>query len=202
MKSVIVKARPLRCEIIDVPIPEPGPDEVLIKVIYCASNPRDWKAPDHLIPGVEINQGNEMSGVIEVVGSNVYEFRKGDRVAAAHPMQTENGTYAEYATAPVNTCFLLPPNISFEGKCLIGDSTCWQWFAHSRYRGLYHTVCLMYSSHWIIPTSQNTVSDISRELTCSNSAHCLWRKFFHWSLYTETSKDGTLRKGHCSMWIW
>lgn len=122
MKSVIVKARPLRCEIIDVPIPEPGPDEVLIKVIYCASNPRDWKAPDHLVPGVEINQGNEMSGLIETVGSNVYEFRKGDRVAAAHPMQTENGTYAEYSTAPVNTCFLLPPNISFEGRFLISDS--------------------------------------------------------------------------------
>ncbi|PON23118.1 alcohol dehydrogenase [Trichoderma gamsii] len=124
MKSVIVKARPLRCEIIDVPIPEPGPDEVLIKVIYCASNPRDWKAPDHLIPGVEINQGNEMSGVIEVVGSNVYEFRKGDRVAAAHPMQTENGTYAEYATAPINTCFLLPPNISFEEACTIPFALC------------------------------------------------------------------------------
>ncbi|OPB37707.1 zinc binding dehydrogenase [Trichoderma guizhouense] len=124
MKSVIVKAHPLRCEIIDTPIPQPGPDEVLIKVIFCASNPRDWKAPDHLIPGVEINQGNEMSGIIEAVGNNVYEFRKGDRVAAAHPMQTENGTYAEYATAPVNTCFLLPPNISFEEASTIPFALC------------------------------------------------------------------------------
>lgn len=30
-------------------------------------------------------------------------------------MQTENSTYAEYSTALVNTCFLLPPIISFEG---------------------------------------------------------------------------------------
>lgn len=116
MKSVIVKAHPLRCETVDVPIPKPGPDELLIKVIYCASNPRDWKAPDHLIPGVEINQGNEMSGIVEDVGSNVYEFHKGDRVAAVHPLQTENGTYAEYSTAPVNTSFHIPPNISFEGS--------------------------------------------------------------------------------------
>jgi NADPH:quinone reductase len=119
MKSVIVKAHPLRCDVVDVPIPQPGPDEILIKVVCCASNPRDWKAPDHLIQGVEINQGNEMSGIVEEVGSNVYEFRKGDRVAGAHPMQTENGTYAEYATAPVNTCFLLPPSISFEGSCFV-----------------------------------------------------------------------------------
>ncbi|KAL7947517.1 GroES-like protein [Trichoderma barbatum] len=124
MKSVIVKAHPLRCEIIDTPIPQPGPEEVLIKVIFCASNPRDWKAPDHLIPGAELNQGNEMSGIVEAVGSNVYEFRKGDRVAAAHPMQTENGTYAEYATAPVNTCFLLPPNISFEEASTIPFALC------------------------------------------------------------------------------
>lgn len=100
---------------IDVPIPEPRPDEVLIKVACCASNPRDWKAPDHLFPGVEINQGNEMSGIVESVGKDVFEFRKGDRVAAAHPMQTANGTYAEYATTPANTCFLLPDRISFEG---------------------------------------------------------------------------------------
>ena len=117
MKSVIVKAHPLRCEMLEIPVPQPGPDEILVKVICCASNPRDWKAPDHLIPGVEINQGNELSGIVGEVGENVYEFRKGDRIGGAHPMQTSNGTYAEYATAPVNTCFLLPPNISFEGLC-------------------------------------------------------------------------------------
>lgn len=73
MKSVIVKARPLRCEIIDVPIPDPGPDEVLIKVIYCASNPRDWKAPDHLIPGVEIIKAMkclELSRSLEAMSTN------------------------------------------------------------------------------------------------------------------------------------
>ncbi|OOQ90284.1 alcohol dehydrogenase [Penicillium brasilianum] len=124
MKSTIVRAHPLRCDIIDVLVPQPGPHEVLIKVIYCASNPRDWKAPDHLIPGEEINQGNEMSGIVEAVGSQVYEFRKGVRVAAAHPMQTANGTYAEYATAPVNTCFLIPPHVSLEEACTIPFALC------------------------------------------------------------------------------
>ncbi|KAJ5717286.1 alcohol dehydrogenase [Penicillium malachiteum] len=124
MKSVVVRAHPLRCDIEDVPIPQPGPHEVLIKVIYCASNPRDWKAPDHLIPGEEINQGNEMSGIVESIGTEVYEFRPGDRVAATHPMQTANGTYAEYATAPANTCFLLPPNISLEEGCTVPFALC------------------------------------------------------------------------------
>lgn len=63
MKSVVVFGRPLRCEIQDVPIPNPGSDEVLIRVLFCASNPRGWKAPDHLLPAHEpINQGTEMGG--------------------------------------------------------------------------------------------------------------------------------------------
>lgn len=29
----------------DSPIPTPGPDEVVIKVSVCGSNPKDWSAP-------------------------------------------------------------------------------------------------------------------------------------------------------------
>jgi NADPH2:quinone reductase len=107
MKSVVVYGQPsLRCEIVDVPIPKPGAKEVLIKVVFCASNPRDWKAQDHLLPhNPPINQGNEMAGIDEAVGCDVYEFRKGDPVAAVHPLETLDGTYAEYATATVRPGF-------------------------------------------------------------------------------------------------
>jgi hypothetical protein len=59
-----------------------------------------------------------MAGLIESVGEDVYEFRKGDRVAAAHSLMTPIGTYAEYSTAPANTCFLILSNTSFEGTYL------------------------------------------------------------------------------------
>jgi NADPH:quinone reductase-like Zn-dependent oxidoreductase len=44
----------------------------------------------------------------------VYEFKPGDRVAALHAFQSDNGSYAEYAVAPDWTTFHLPSHISFE----------------------------------------------------------------------------------------
>ena len=41
MKEVIVYSTPeLRTEIHDIPIPTPGPDEVVIKVVVAGSNPK------------------------------------------------------------------------------------------------------------------------------------------------------------------
>lgn len=55
-----------------------------------------------------------MAGHIHSVGSNVFEFKPGDRVAALHKFQDENGAFAEYATAPDWTTLHLPHNVSFE----------------------------------------------------------------------------------------
>lgn len=88
MKSAFVHGNPLRVEIRDVGIPIPAHDEVLIRVVYCGANPKDWKMPEELEKGKVMNQGQDMSGYVETVGKNVLEFRKGDRVAAAHPMLT------------------------------------------------------------------------------------------------------------------
>lgn len=41
MKEAIVK-KDLTVEIVDSPIPQPGPDQVVIKVIASGSNPKDW----------------------------------------------------------------------------------------------------------------------------------------------------------------
>lgn len=44
MKEALVSAGPT-VNIVDSPIPKPGPDQVLIKVIYSGTNPKDWKVP-------------------------------------------------------------------------------------------------------------------------------------------------------------
>jgi NADPH2:quinone reductase len=92
----------------------PGPNDVLVKVIATDSNPKDWKASRAHDISQGINQGDDISGIIHAVGSDVYEFVPGDRVAAFHRMFTPHGSYAEYAIAPASTTFKLPPNVSFE----------------------------------------------------------------------------------------
>jgi NADPH:quinone reductase-like Zn-dependent oxidoreductase len=112
MKSAIISIGP-KVEIRDVPIPSPGPGEVLVKVVYSGSNPKDWKVYD-LIPDLKpSNQGNDFAGVIEALGERVTEFRVGDRVAAFSTFA--GGSYAEYAVAPALTTFMLPNETTFKG---------------------------------------------------------------------------------------
>ncbi|KAH6623441.1 hypothetical protein F5144DRAFT_623396 [Chaetomium tenue] len=79
-----------------LPIPTPNDDQVLIKVIVSGCNPKDWKLPD--IFDNSFNQGDDIAGIVEKVGVNVFEFKPGDRVAAFHEMRTPGGSYAESPT--------------------------------------------------------------------------------------------------------
>ncbi|KAF9776444.1 hypothetical protein IL306_005366 [Fusarium sp. DS 682] len=116
MKEAIVK-KDISVEIIDSPIPKPGPGEVLIRVIIAGTNPKDWKLPiwfDQVI-----NTGDDIAGIVEAVGENVVGFHKGDRVAAFHEMRTPHGAFAEYAIAPYYTTFHIPDSVSYEEAATI-----------------------------------------------------------------------------------
>lgn len=99
----------------DVPMPVPGPDQVLIKVAVSGSNPKDWKLP-FWMPETQngVNTGDDIAGVVSSVGANVTHFRPGDRVAAFHEMMAAHGSFAEYAVAEEHCTFALPKETSFE----------------------------------------------------------------------------------------
>lgn len=113
MKEALVNGD-TKVRIIDSPIPAPEPDQVITKVVVTGSNPKDWKYP--AMSKKEANQGDDIAGVVHAVGSNVVEFRPGDRVAAFHQMRTAGGSYAEYAVSWSHTTFHIPKKTTFEGK--------------------------------------------------------------------------------------
>jgi len=106
---------------VDSPVPEPGADQVLIKVVVSGSNPKDWKVPEWM--DTNINQGDDIAGIVEKVGANVTEFKPGDRVAAFHEMRTPHGSYAEYAIAWAHTTFHIPAKTSFESTFRLQSPT-------------------------------------------------------------------------------
>ena len=109
----------LDVQIKDIPTPTPKANQVLIKVIVSGTNPKDWKYPI-LVKGIQgLNTGDDIAGYVEAVGSEVTEFKKGDRVGAFHEMRTEWGSFAEYAIAPAHTTFHLPKATSFEEAATI-----------------------------------------------------------------------------------
>jgi len=65
------------------------------------------------------NSGDDIAGIVHSIGKDVYEFKPGDRVAAVHMFQAENGSFAEYAVAPDWTTFHIPHNVSCEEAATI-----------------------------------------------------------------------------------
>jgi NADPH:quinone reductase-like Zn-dependent oxidoreductase len=81
----------------DAPVPEVGPDEVLIRVHAAGVNPADWKSRQGLMRQVRpLNfpaiLGGDAAGTVERVGAAVSRFTPGHPVVAR-----VNGSYAEFA---------------------------------------------------------------------------------------------------------
>ncbi|GAB7350169.1 hypothetical protein MBLNU459_g0834t1 [Dothideomycetes sp. NU459] len=112
VREAIVGKGP-KVKIVDSPVPKAGPGQVVIKVAYSGSNPKDWKRPEYMDKG-EANQGDDIAGTVYELGEGVSEFKKGDRVIAFHEMMKPGGSYAEYGVAWSHTTAHLPDKISFQ----------------------------------------------------------------------------------------
>ena len=88
----------------EVPTPQPGPDQVLMRMHAIGINPVETyiRAGTYArLPELPYTPGNDGAGVVEQVGADVSEFKAGDRVYTAGSI---SGTYAEFAFAKTNKC--------------------------------------------------------------------------------------------------
>jgi NADPH:quinone reductase-like Zn-dependent oxidoreductase len=81
---------------LDVPIPQPGPDELLVRVRAAGVNPGDWRLREGSYGhhGLAV-LGREVAGTVETVGAGVSEFVVGDEVFGGCPEMV--GGWAEHA---------------------------------------------------------------------------------------------------------
>jgi NADPH:quinone reductase-like Zn-dependent oxidoreductase len=98
----------------ELPIPVPGPKEVLVRVHAAGVGPWDaWvRAGKSVLPQpLPLTLGSDLSGVIAAVGSGVAEFAPGDEVfGVTNPRFT--GAYAEYAIAAAGMIARKPASLS------------------------------------------------------------------------------------------
>ncbi|MGC4790043.1 NADPH:quinone reductase [Micromonospora sp. DT178] len=107
-------------QLVDRPVPEPGPGEVLVRVAVSGVNPTDWKARRQgPMPGDWQTPGQDGAGVIEAVGEGVDRELAGERVWLWEAAwQRPWGTAAEYTVVPVRQAVTLG-DASFDlGACL------------------------------------------------------------------------------------
>ncbi|MER7455710.1 NADPH:quinone reductase [Micromonospora sp. NPDC126480] len=122
MKAIVYERTgdPSVLQVVDRPVPEPGPGEVLVRVAVSGVNPTDWKARRQWpLPAGWQTPGQDGAGVVEAVGEGVDQQLIGSRVWLWEAAwQRPWGTAAEYTVIPVRQAVPLG-SASFDlGACL------------------------------------------------------------------------------------
>jgi L-iditol 2-dehydrogenase len=148
LKALVLKDYK-KFEVEDVPIPEIGPEDVLIRVKACSICGSDVHGMDgstkRRIPPVIM--GHEASGIIDKIGSSVRNFKPGDRVTFDSTIYCgkcyycfngkinlcdnrrvlgvscseyrQNGAFAEYVAVPQHILYRIPDAVSFERAAMV-----------------------------------------------------------------------------------
>ncbi|MDQ1057380.1 NADPH:quinone reductase-like Zn-dependent oxidoreductase [Arthrobacter globiformis] len=123
----------------EVPVPEVGPGEVLVRVSAVGVNPPDWYmregmpgVPREMLPpmNLPIILGTDVSGVVDAVAGDVEGFTKGEEVfgLVRFPTSLQGSAYAEYVTAPASDLAHKPAGVEHlhaAGAAMSG-LTAWQ----------------------------------------------------------------------------
>jgi len=138
--------KPLKIE--EVETPKIEPHEILVKIAACGVCNTDLHYIDHGVPTFKkppMILGHEPSGIVEEAGSEVENFKAGDRVlippvfscgyCANCRLGRENicfnmvmlgnhidGAFAEYTKVPAKDCQHLPEDLPLEESSIIADA--------------------------------------------------------------------------------
>jgi putative PIG3 family NAD(P)H quinone oxidoreductase len=110
----------------EVPEPRPGPGDVLIDVAASAVNRADVMQRQGLYdppPGAPPYPGLECSGVVAEVGSDVEDFKPGDRVCAL----LAGGGYAERVSVPWQQVMRVPEGVDLVEAAALPEVACTVW---------------------------------------------------------------------------
>jgi len=138
LKAAQVTAAGARLTIVELPIPEPGPGQVRIKVQACGVCYSDSIVVEGRRPGIAYPcvPGHEVAGVVDALGTGVTEWQTGQRVGVGwhgghcgtcpecrrgdfrncrnekNPGLSYDGGYQEYMLAPVEALVSIPESVS------------------------------------------------------------------------------------------
>jgi NADPH2:quinone reductase len=102
----------------EVAKPDPGDDEILVRVVSAAINPADVaigaggfrERYEHLFP---VTLGRDFAGVVEAVGSKIKAYAVGDEVFGFVPTSADRvvhaGSFADYVAVPETSAVAIKP---------------------------------------------------------------------------------------------
>ncbi|UJB42849.1 NADP-dependent oxidoreductase [Streptomyces sp. A1-5] len=119
MRAVAVNAFGADPQLMELPQPEPGPGEVLVRLAAAGLNPVDWKLADGMFgDAVKVSfpliLGTDGAGEVVAVGSGVRRFTVGDPVFGQFQRPDRGGgSYAEFAVAEEGAIALAARSVTY-----------------------------------------------------------------------------------------
>ena len=116
-------------QIVEVPRPEPGPDQVLVQVKAAGINPGEAKIRDGALAALwpatfPFGEGSDLAGVVVATGPGVTAFKAGDEVIG----WTDNrASHAEYVVTEAEKLTPKPSAVPWEvaGALYVAGATAW-----------------------------------------------------------------------------
>ena len=134
----------------DIPVPQPRPDEIVIRVRATALNYAEFVVGGALHGGPEKIGGNEAAGEVHAVGDRVTAFRPGDRVFGR-----VRGGFAEYAVLFEHQAMPVPPRLSWEQAAAVPVSFI------TAYEMLYPPYGKLRAGEWLLIVGATTAAGIA-----------------------------------------
>ncbi|KAL8280475.1 hypothetical protein RQP46_007123 [Phenoliferia psychrophenolica] len=179
--------------LVDFEVPQPGVDEVLVKLEACSLQFRDLLIVQGKYPGPvlkpEMLPGSDAAGTVVAVGTTRYAQKKwtvGDRVAGNFTQLLEtgeirsvevlnsglgatwDGVFTQYRVFPASGLVEIPKTLSFEEAATLPCA------ALTAYNGLYgapgHT---LRAGQWVLALGTGGVSIFAMQFALTSGAHCI-----------------------------
>jgi NADPH:quinone reductase-like Zn-dependent oxidoreductase len=110
-------------DFLDIDMPTPLADELLVEVRAAGVNPVDWKLRAGMLGAAKPSDlpavmGSEVAGVVRDMGSDVEGFAVNDEVFGT--VAPGSGGFAEFTLVPANAAAKKPPQVSFTDAATLG----------------------------------------------------------------------------------
>jgi D-arabinose 1-dehydrogenase-like Zn-dependent alcohol dehydrogenase len=147
MRAARFDAATRQLQVEDVPVPSPGPGQVLVRVDACGICLSDVHLLDGTLPGPlpVVTPGHEAAGTIEALGEGVEGWQPGERVVLAGGRQcgrcpkclrgryeeceafeimgfSFDGAWAQYVVVGSGTMATVPDDLPLEQACVLADA--------------------------------------------------------------------------------
>lgn len=101
--------------------PIPKENEIGVRVYAAGLNPSDYQIAEYAnMPNVGKRVlGLDVAGIVDTVGSEVKNFKVGDRVYYLRSIENLNGGFAEYSVTTAHTASKLPESIPYEFAAVV-----------------------------------------------------------------------------------